>query len=697
MLYLNRRPLDAPESSSGGVARESSSVEEEMLYLNDEGDHVEESEWISEGEESHSPIESNEEKLFDSLAIMEDCQSSDDEEDEEEVIVGERVVGSGKEVEADDEEREEENDGEGHWFAYDIKDLKEGSTAMEECMDEIRKTWAPNDKRPAGTSGYSLKITKDIRDSDQPCLTALKYTGIMCPKFIDRVVACSNYYIRRGGRVGELRRNKYGEAFNRNNYLRFIYALFFMSIVRLPALKMYWERDIFRQDSVANIISYNLFRLMISAFHVENVDSGAGCASENKRRTMKDPAWRVRWLYDHYNKLWAACVIVHCFLALDEAIIPTKIRHALLQYIKGKPHKFGFKLYLLADPVLKFCIRAVLHDGKFCKKHEIVDRVVIAKFRIPGLCLVMDNYYWTMSSMCLVHSWGLHLLGTVIKNRIPKKAGQEWIVKHSNKERGRMAAQEFVNGSGVCTGIKAVSCSDKRVVTMVTTLPVSRVIVERRESKRVKQGQPKVTRTFQQPLPSIISVYNKTMGAADLVGYFMTLLRFNFRQRKWTLKVLFGPMSIAISNAHKLYNAALGKKLSVLEFVRLTLSELRGEIFSTIPEEPSTVERRTSMLNISPFFTDKSVTVSPIRKYERVYVSEAIRTDSNLHFPFRRDSASHRCYICKSRRMNTWCVRCNVPLCIDYVGSADAPEISDTCWYVHHMQVFTATKPAKKQ
>ena len=36
----------------------------------------------------------------------------------------------------------------------------------------------------------------------------------------------------------------------------------------------------------------------------------------------------------------------------------------------------------------------------------------------------------------------------------------------------------------MCTGIKVVSVDDKRVVTMVTTLPVSRILVDMRKSRR---------------------------------------------------------------------------------------------------------------------------------------------------------------------------------------------------------------------
>jgi len=51
------------------------------------------------------------------------------------------------------------------------------------------------------------------------------------------------------------------------------------------------------------------------------------------------------------------------FVSMDEFMIPAKIRHFLKQYIKGKPHKWGFKLYMSACPTTGFCFHLAMHDG----------------------------------------------------------------------------------------------------------------------------------------------------------------------------------------------------------------------------------------------------------------------------------------------------------------------------------------------
>ncbi len=664
-------------------------------------DDNEDDSWTVHSEEDEED-DNRVEGVYDKLAVIEDCDSSDEEgaeddsngEDDEEY----RKQDEPQETEGTAGPSSGNDDGaaKGHWFAFDFNECN--SSPMEEAMEEIRKTWNPDDKRKAGECGFTRDVLQAVKSSTTPCLEALRWTGLMCPKFMKRVVTCTNYYLDRGGKVGRAQKEKFSGMDNKQ-YYRFIYALLYMCTARLPSLRMYWERDIFRQDGLFTVISYDVFRVILSSFHVEYVDSGAGCSEENKQKTKKDPAWRVRWIFDHFNKLWLKCVVVHCFLSLDEAIIPSKVRHALLQYIKGKPHKFGFKLYVLADPSLKFCIRVVLHDGQETKKHEIINRVVPLSLRIPGLCLVMDNFYWTIQSMLMVRcDWKMNFIGTLKKNAIGKDVN--WVVKQNKRSRGNMMGVEYVDEGGVHTGIKALSVSDKRVVTLVSTLPVSKITVERRESKRVHSGQPKQTRLIQQPLPSTIPIYNKTMGAVDLVGFFMTLLRFDFRQKKWTLKVLFGLMSISMANAHKIYNVATGRKVSLNDFVRLTMKELYNEIMksngrSLASSSSSSSSRRSSStrLEITPFFPNR-VAISPVRRYERLFVQESVRLDGNQHFPFRRAGTSHRCYVCKDRRMQFWCAKCNVPLCIDFVGTEETPELSDTCWFVHHMRLVSQDSKA---
>jgi hypothetical protein len=85
-------------------------------------------------------------------------------------------------------------------------------------------------------------------------------------------------------------------------------------------------------------------------------------------------------MLDYFNNVWGGLYKPGIFLSLDKAIIPSKIRHILKQYIKGKPHKWRFKLYVLACPVTGICLKVVFHDETHKTMVDKISAVVDNRF-----------------------------------------------------------------------------------------------------------------------------------------------------------------------------------------------------------------------------------------------------------------------------------------------------------------------------
>ena len=189
--------------------------------------------------------------------------------------------------------------------------------------------------------------------------------------------------------------------------------------------------------------------------------------------------------------------------------------------------------------------------------------------------------------------------------------------------------------------------------------------------------------------PHIVEVYNKNMGAVDLVGFFMSCLRYNFKQYKWTVTVINALFSICISNAHKLYQKAFMSTESITTFARRCLGEIRGmvEMMDAATGRKrklfSSSSRRMRRRSSSSGSLIERSNWSNKQQYEK---AAQFRTDGVGHYPMKYGSKQQvRCFVCRVGKPVSMCRKCNVPLCISAIGTAGGPAlISDTCYYIAH-------------
>lgn len=210
-------------------------------------------------------------------------------------------------------------------------------------------------------------------------------------------------------------------------------TIMYMSQSKLPHIRDYWYSPLYESSLIKRLFFYHRFRSILSSLHVEKVNPLHHQANLNK--TKSDPVWRLRWMFEFFNHTWGMLYSPGVFLSLDEAMIPSKIRHFLRQYIKGKPHKWGFKLYILACPKSGLALKVVFHE-KSSDMKTIVSTVMDQRFHKKGRVLVVDNFYVTLK----VAKWALenqlHLLGTMQAARVPI---QNWVLP-SSSPRGTIKA-----------------------------------------------------------------------------------------------------------------------------------------------------------------------------------------------------------------------------------------------------------------
>jgi len=145
----------------------------------------------------------------------------------------------------------------------------------------------------------------------------------------------------------------------------------------------------------------------------------------------RDRVFKVRPLIDTLNTKFSS-VPIEENLSLDEQLCPTKAVSYLKQYLPLKPHKWGYKLFVLCG-VSGYCYKFEIYTGNENKEDERIihnepdfgatGNIVVRMTRmVPENVhhkLFFDNYYTSLPVMIYLEKKGIHTVGTFRRNRFP--------------------------------------------------------------------------------------------------------------------------------------------------------------------------------------------------------------------------------------------------------------------------------------
>ena len=118
----------------------------------------------------------------------------------------------------------------------------------------------------------------------------------------------------------------------------FLAVLLLSGYVPLPRRRMYWEQasDV-RNEAVTGAMSLNRFEEILRYLHV----------ADNAQLDSSDKMAKIRPLFNHLNDRYVKYWPVEEDLDVDESMVPYYDRHSSKQFIRGKPIRFGFKIWCL--------------------------------------------------------------------------------------------------------------------------------------------------------------------------------------------------------------------------------------------------------------------------------------------------------------------------------------------------------------
>uniref|UniRef100_A0A3B3ZEF3 PiggyBac transposable element-derived protein domain-containing protein n=1 Tax=Periophthalmus magnuspinnatus TaxID=409849 RepID=A0A3B3ZEF3_9GOBI len=381
-----------------------------------------------------------------------------------------------------------------------------------------------------------------------------------------------------------------------------------MGLCHLAGNRAYWENDT-RCPMVADNMSRNCFQNLLATLHfTDNTDIKQGQA--------EDKCWKIRPWLDMFRK---QCLDItpEEHNSIDEQMMPFRgTRSPIRQYVKGKPHPWGLKIWSRCSSSGILCDFAIYEVGTGKK----------SLLGMGGDVTETTNYFPTI--FFLQHHW----CSTFFNERSTMwelcLAGCQLEDDKSLAKRGRGSVDARVEKE---ERMVIVKWYDNKSVTLIS----SYCAVEPQDNA---QRWSKADKAFVEVRrPHIVKEYNTFMGGLDLLDACIVRCKYHIRSRRWYIYLFWHTIMLGLVNAWLIYRCDC-KQLGVQN----TLKPL-ASFFA-----------RGFVLEFQMMFTLLS-------KRVRVGVPDDVRTDQVAHWPVKCDKRG-RCKLCKINATTTLCEKCDVRL-----------------------------------
>lgn len=342
-----------------------------------------------------------------------------------------------------------------------------------------------------------------------------------------------------------------------NELQQFVGMALYMSIIQLPNTRDYWSPSL-GHPKVSEIMSLNRWEELKRFIHFNDNSTFIP-----RGQPGHDQLHKIRPLLDLLRARMNE-VPREEKLCIDEQIVPFKGRSTIKQYNPKKPHRWGYKVFVLSG-VSGFCYDFEVFTGasdNVCVANEpnlgassnVVIRLARTIPRHVGHQLFFDNWFTSIPLQVYLAKGGIHSLGTVRRNRLP---GCTLPREPDMKERGRFE-ERVCRVDGV--DVSAVAWFDNKLVTLLSTFAGSE------PSGEVKRYISKEKMHKQIKCPSVVLIYNVHMGGVDLLDSMLGYYRITIRSKKWYLRLFFHMLDLTVVNAWLLFRRKKQAKLPLLEF-----------------------------------------------------------------------------------------------------------------------------------
>jgi Transposase IS4 len=412
--------------------------------------------------------------------------------------------------------------------------------------------------------------------------------------------------------------------------IRLVLAILLISgYVPLVNRRMFWESgEDTHNEAVSSALPLNRFEELLRFLHV----------CDNNNLDASDKMAKLRPLFDMLNKFmqhWP----VEQNVSVDESMVPYYGRHSSKQFIRGKPIRFGFKVWCL-NSRLGYLIQCEPYQGasgSYDANLGLGGSVVTSLMEnlpteVP-FKLFVDNFFTSTRLLDHLSKRNISIVGTVRANRMGKCPLKP--VEQLRKETRGSYDYSLDRKSGML----ALRWNDNNVVSMLSNCygikPIGQV-------RRWSAAQKKHIFISQ---PHVVAQYNRYMGGTDRMDQNIAKLRINIRIKKWWWALFCFAIDVAVQNAWLLCRSSenAGQK-------PYTLVQFRREVAMTYIlryRNRSSAGRPSRGLR------------SPTSRRQKI--QPEVRYDGLNHLIGRISGGQKRCAAC-GKKVQRKCIKCNTPL-----------------------------------
>lgn len=416
---------------------------------------------------------------------------------------------------------------------------------------------------------------------------------------------------------------------------RFLGIILEMGLVQMPEIDYYWSKSrLFGCEVIQNTMSRDRFELLLKFFHFSN---------NQEAHADQDRLFKLRPLLDLLRTRFKSVYVPGSVISVDETMVPWKGRLLFKQYIPGKAHKYGVKIYKLAA-TNGYTWNFMIYTGKQDPTAGLGHAQTVVLDLADGLLechrtAVVDNFFTSISLAENLLRNDTYLIGTMRTSR----AGSAHRVVQKKLKRGEVYGLQSSNG------IKLIKWKDRRDVLMISTKPShSTTLVDTGKTNKANQ---RVTK------PQVVLDYNQGKQGIDLSDQLSTYYTCLRRSKKWYQKVAFEMIfGVSIVNAYLIYKENYDtRSMTLLQFREsLVRSLLLGIPFENV--KPGPRERSTSQTK---------------RKFRDHKLEEKQGSDRDVRrrcvgcYAKNREQQSREACHATTKRVKTFCSDCDKFFCLD--------------------------------